>query len=97
MKGGSLNTSRVYLYLQPHLKKREIINNRKDFKRTKSPLLLAKDIPNSCAAIQDEQAPLVGNCMTNILKDSSPIKDVLAYQEHQDVYDQQENVRCPSD
>ena len=55
-------------------------------KRTKLPLLLAKDIPNSSPAIQDEQAPLVGNWMTNTLKDKNSMKDVLADSEHQDVY-----------
>ena len=53
-------TGSVFVFVAT-LKKREIINNRNDFKRTKLPLLLAKDIPNSSPAIQDEQVPLVGN------------------------------------
>ena len=58
MKGGSSNTPGVYLYLWLHLKEKR---NNKKVKRTKLPLLLPKDIPTCRDAIQDEQAPLVGN------------------------------------
>ena len=46
-------------------------------KRKKLPLLLPKDIQFCCDTSEVEQAPLVGNWMTNILKDSSSMKDAL--------------------
>ena len=61
MKGGSSNTSEVYLYLQLQLKKK--INNNKiietQLKKTKLPLLLPKDIQNNRTASQGEQTPFV--------------------------------------
>ena len=64
MKGGSSNTSGVYLYLQLQLKKkkkREIIKNNRNTikKKTKLPFLLPKDIQIRRAASQGEQTPFV--------------------------------------